>query len=160
MRLVRHTAPDGCTRLLATNIDADLAAAAELAELCHRRWRIAEAFNRLKHRMKLESVSGLSQHALIIDVAAKILADNLASLLCTAAAAAAPRVARRCNRAYAAEVCARMLAPVLLCIGDVAALASDAIALMGRVQQRFVPGRSRPRPAHHPKPHPSQAYKG
>ena len=83
--------------------------------------------------MKLESVSGLSQHALIIDVAAKIiLADNIASLMCTAAAAAVPQVARRCNRAYAAQVCARMLAPVLLWIGDAAALVGDAIALMAR----------------------------
>jgi hypothetical protein len=160
VRLVRHTTPDGCTRVLVTNIGAELVAAAEFAELYHRRWRIEEAFKRLKHRMKLESVSGLSQHALIIDVAAKILADNLASLMCTAAAAAAPQVARRCNRAYAAQVCARMLAPVLLCIGDVASLVGDAIALMARVQQRFVAGRSRPRPAHHLKPHPSQAYKG
>jgi len=35
--------------------------------------------------MKLEAVSGLSQQALIIDVAAKVLADNLTSLTCAAA---------------------------------------------------------------------------
>ena len=36
-----------------------------------------EAFKRLKHRLHLEAVSGLSQHALLVDVAAKVLADNM-----------------------------------------------------------------------------------
>ena len=35
-------------------------------ELYHKRWRIEDAFKRLKHHMKLEAVSGLSQQALII----------------------------------------------------------------------------------------------
>lgn len=161
VRLVRHKAPNGCTRVLMTNIGAELVAAEEFAELYHQRWRIEEAFKRLKHRMRLESVSGLSQQALIVDVAAKVLADNLACLMCTAAAAAAalPET-RRCNRSYAAQLTARMLAPVLLCIGDVAALVVGAIDLLARVHQRFSQGRSRPRPSHHFKPHPSQAYKG
>ena len=161
VRLVRHIAPNGAVRVLVTNIGAEVAAAAEFGELYHRRWRIEEAFKRLKHRMRLESVSGLSQHALMVDVAAKILADNLASLMCAAAAAAMPsNDTRHCNRAYAAQLTSRMLAPVLLCIGDAAALVADAINLMARVRQRFVPGRSRPRPANRFKPHPSQAYKG
>ena len=161
VRLARHIAPNGAVRVLVTNIAAEVAAAAEFGELYHRRWRIEEAFKRLKHRMRLESVSGLSQHALMVDVAAKILADNLASLMCAAAAAAMPsNDTRHCNRAYAAQLTSRMLAPVLLCIGDAAALVADAINLMARVRQRFVPGRSRPRPANRFKPHPSQAYKG
>ena len=36
---------------------------------------------RLKHRSHLECVSGLTQHALWVDVYAKVLADNLGSLL-------------------------------------------------------------------------------
>jgi hypothetical protein len=160
VRLVRHAAPDGSVRVLVTNIGAELVAADEFAELYHRRWRIEEAFKRLKHRMRLESVSGLSQQALITDVAAKVLADNLAALLCTAAAAAVPDKQCRCNRAYAAQLTARMLAPALLCIGDVAELVAQAIDLIARVRQRYVAGRSRPRPSHHFKPHPSQAYKG
>ncbi|MBK9444547.1 MAG: transposase [Comamonadaceae bacterium] len=51
---------------------------AAFGELYHERWRIEEAFKRLKHRCKLESVSGLTQHALMVDVHAKVLADNLA----------------------------------------------------------------------------------
>lgn len=35
---------------------------------------IASPLGMLKHRMKLECVSGLSQYALLIDVAAKVLA--------------------------------------------------------------------------------------
>jgi IS4 transposase len=50
-----------------------MASAAELADLYRGRWRIEEAFKRLKHRMGLDSVSGLSQHALLVDVATKVL---------------------------------------------------------------------------------------
>jgi hypothetical protein len=39
----------------------------------------------LKHRLHLEAVSGLSQHALLVDVAAKVLADNITALMCHAA---------------------------------------------------------------------------
>ena len=35
-----------------------------------------------------------------------------------------------------------------------------AIAILGATTQRFVVGRSQPRPTHHIKPHPSCAYKG
>ena len=52
-----------------------------VGDLCHQRWRIEEAFKRIKHRLHLEAVSGLSQQALIIDVAAKILAYNITSLM-------------------------------------------------------------------------------
>jgi len=51
-----------------------------------KRWRIEEAFKQLKHQVKLESVSGLTQHAVLVDVHAKVLADNLASLVCMGAA--------------------------------------------------------------------------
>ncbi len=74
-------------------------------DLCHQRWRIEEAFKRIKHRLYREAVSGLSQQALIIDVAAKILADNITSLMCAAAADRAGLLARsrKCNRAYDAR---------------------------------------------------------
>lgn len=83
-RLVRQIAPNGQIRPLVTNLDATQFPAALFADLYHQRWRIEEAFKRLKHRLQLEAVSGLSQQALIIDVAAKILADNITSLMCTA----------------------------------------------------------------------------
>jgi IS4 transposase len=71
----------GRIRVLATSLDQSMASMAQLADLHHGRWRIEEAFKRLKHRLGLESVSGLSQHALLVDVATKVRADNLATLL-------------------------------------------------------------------------------
>ena len=162
LRLVRQIAPNGQQRVLATNVDALRYPAASFGDLYHQRWRIEEAFKRLKHRLHLEAVSGLSQQALIIDVAAKVLADNLASLMCAAAADDAGLAARsrKCNRSYAAVALQRALPRLLLAIGDVAATLADLLARLGGTSQRFIPHRSRPRPARHVKPHPSCAYKG
>jgi hypothetical protein len=162
LRLVRQTAPNGQVRVLATNLDAEAFPAALFADLYHQRWRIEEAFKRLKHRLHLEAVSGLSQQALIIDVAAKILADNLASLMCAAAAEQADLDARsrKCNRSYAASLMQRLLPRMILFIGNLQAAIADAIAQLAKTSQRFVAGRSQPRPPRHLKPHPSYAYKG
>jgi IS4 transposase len=65
-------------RILAINLPAVDFPAACFGNLYHQRWRIKEAFKRLKHRLHPESVSRLSQQALIIDAAAKVLADRLA----------------------------------------------------------------------------------
>lgn len=172
VRLVRQTAPNGRVRVLATNLPDQDFPAVLFGDLYHQRWRIEEAFKRLKHRLHLEAVSGLSQQALIIDVAAKVLADNIASLMCAAAGESgevaesgageqdlAPR-SRVCNRSYAATLMQRLLPRLVLCIGDGALDIQEALALLARTTQRFVPGRSRPRPPRHVKPHPSVAYKG
>ena len=162
LRLVRQIAPNGAVRVLATNLDEQLAPAHAFAELYHQRWRIEEAFKRLKHRMKLECVSGLSQNALLIDVAAKVLADNLASLMCMAAAPQnlqddAPR---RCNRTYAAALLQRTLPRLVLLLGDLIATVREVLHLLSLNTQHFIPSRSRPRPVQHVKPHPSAVYKG
>jgi hypothetical protein len=161
LRLVRQTAPNGKVRVLATNLDAQNFPAALFGDLYHQRWRIEEAFKRLKHRLHLEAVSGLSQQAIIIDVAAKVLADNIASLMCIAAAEHAdlPARSRKCNRSYAATLMRRLLPRLVLFIGDVGAAIADAIAILGATSQRFVSGRSQPRPTRHVKPHPSCSYK-
>ena len=101
LRLIRQTAPNGQLRVLATNLPAQGFPPALFGELYHQRWRIEEAFKRLKHRLKLEAVSGLSQQALLIDVAAKVLADNITSLMCDAAADHADLVAHSRTRASA-----------------------------------------------------------
>ncbi len=162
LRLVRQVAPNGAVRVLATNLDEHAAPAHAFAQLYHLRWRIEEAFKRLKLRMKLECVSGLSQHALLIDVAAKVLADNLASLMCIAAAQAVdlPSSSRRCNRTYAAAALQHMLPRLVLLIGDFLSTLAHALHLLGATTQHFIQGRSRPRPAHHVKPHPSVVYRG
>jgi hypothetical protein len=162
LRLVRQMAPNGQLRLLATNLDAEQFPAALFGDLYHQRWRIEEAFKRLKERLKLEAVSGLSQQALIIDVAAKILADNITSLMCVAAAEHAdlPARSRKCNRSYAATYMQRVLPRLVMLLGNVAAAIIDAIAMLGANSQRVVPGRSQPRKLNHVKPHPSCSYKG
>ncbi|MEO6278206.1 hypothetical protein [Roseateles sp.] len=55
---------------------------------------------------------------------------------------------------------ARLLAPVLLAVGDVTKAIGDALDLLGRTAQKYIPGRSRPRPKRTVKPHPSVVYKG
>ncbi len=110
LHLVRQIATNGQIRLLATNIDAEKCPAAMFGDLYHQRWRIEQAFKLIKHRLYLEAVSGLSQQALIIDVAAKILADNITSLMCAAAAdhaglRIAPTPPASCNRSCHAWFC-------------------------------------------------------
>ncbi len=161
VRLVRQTAPNGKVRVLATNLDSQAYPCHAFAALYHQRWRIEEAFKRLKLRLKLEAVSGLSQQALIIDVAAKVLADNITSLTCAAAADQSNLAARsrKCNRSYAVAFMQRLLPRLVLFIGDVCACIADAIDMLGANTQRFEPGRSQPRPSRHVKPHPSCSYK-
>lgn len=162
VRLVKCITPDGQTRVLATNLSVGDFPTTVFAELYHQRWRIEEAFKRLKHRSKLESVSGLTQHALLIDVYAKVLADNLASLVCQGAAqyAELPSRERTCNRAYAAPCLQRLLPRMALGLGCIAALLEKAFSLLGGNSHRIVPDRNQPRPKYHVKPHPKLAYKG
>lgn len=162
VRLVRQIAPGGGVRALLTNIDEQAVAHQAFGDLYHQRWRIEEALKRLKLRMGLEAVSGRSQNALIIDVAAKILADNIAALLCHGAAAEHDLSARqrKCNRSFAAKAIQRALPPILLGIGDVLLAIRELMLRLARATQRIVPGRSQPRPRHHIKPHPNLAYKG
>ena len=107
----------------------------------------------------MEAVSGLSWQGLIIDVAAKVLADNQSSLICLAAQAkrheaAMPASAqRRCNRAYAAHAMLQMLQPVRLFVGGVIATIGNAIDLLARTTNLVISGRSSPRPDHHVKLH-------
>ena len=162
VRLVANVAPNGAIRVLATNLSAQEVSAGAFGDLYHQRWRIEEAFKRLKHRLHLEAVSGLTQQALIVDVAAKVLADNIASLMCGAAlhAHAPGNASGRCNRAYAAVCLQRALPRLLLRLGDVLGQIAKVLQQLAANTQRFVPGRSRPRPQRPIKPHARYAYKG
>lgn len=72
VRLVRHVAPNGQMRVLMSNLfDVARFPAHQFGDLYHQRWRIEESFKRLKHRLSLEHVSGLSQQAVAQDVAAQ-----------------------------------------------------------------------------------------
>lgn len=135
---------------------------AVFADLYHQRWRIEEGFKRLKHCAKLESVSGLTQQALLVDVAAKVLADNMGSLLCNAGGEQADLASRQrvCNRAYAATLLQRVLPRVVLGMGCLLDLLDHAIAMLTAHTHRRVKNRSQPRPQRRVKPHPHLAYKG
>lgn len=62
VRLVRHVASTGKVRVLVINLlDPAAFPAHEFGDIYHQRWRIEEAFKRLKHRLNFEHVSGLSQ---------------------------------------------------------------------------------------------------
>lgn len=165
VRLVRNVSSNARVRVMATNLDPVDFPWECFGELYHKRWRIEEAFKRLKHHMHLEAVSGLSQQALIIDVASKVLADNLASLLCTTALGddpshqAAQPQNRQCNRAYAAAAMVRMLPSVLIFVGDILAAIGQTLDLLRRTTCRIVAARSSPRPKSHLKPHVKYAYK-
>jgi hypothetical protein len=162
VRLVKCVTPDGLIRVMATNLPISQFPTAVFGELYHERWRIEEAFKRLKHRCKLESVSGLTQHALMVDVHAKVLADNLASLVCLGASMVAGLVEkqRTCNRAYAAPCLQRLLPRMVLGLGCLVTLLGKAFELLGANSHRQVPDRKQPRPKNSVKPHPNLAYKG
>ena len=74
------------------------------------------------------SVSGLTQHTLMVDVYAKVLADNLASLVCIGAAEHADleEKHRICNRAYAAPCLQRLLPRLVFGLGCLKSLLKKA----------------------------------
>ena len=117
----------GRVGVVRTLSDEAVTTAAEWGDLYHGRWRIEEAFKRLKHRQGLESVSGLSQHALLVDVATKVLADNLASLLNRSLDLGAKdgdigAVPRKVKRVTAAKALSRCVRALLLDVQTIASL--------------------------------------
>lgn len=145
--------------MMPTNPTPEQVHTAAFAELYHQRRCIEEAY---KHVLHLESVSGLDQHGIIIDVAAKVLADNLASLMClTAEKIRNMHVRRRfCNRRYAARALARVLPSILMQIGDVLLTIPHTITNLARNDCRHRPRRFTPRPDHRLKPRLHYAHKG
>jgi IS4 transposase len=99
-------------------LEQRMASVAELADLNRKRWRFEEAFKRLKHRLGLESVSGLSPHALLVDVTTEMLAANLTGLLNRSVAlpeqADASGVRRKVKRAQAKRTLSRRIGHLLL----------------------------------------------
>ena len=161
-RLVGHINSIGRTRVLASSLAGDMASAADLADLDHGRWRIEEAFKHLKHRLGLDSVSELSQHTSLVDVATKVLADILAALLNRAvpmASGACDGVGRRAKRAAADKLFSRSIGTMLWIAAGVAQSIHDRVITLSRCWRRHIPGRSWSRNPAHIKTHPSQSYK-
>ncbi|WP_083370336.1 IS4 family transposase [Chromobacterium sphagni] len=159
VRLVRSVTPDGAIRVLMTNIlDVHTFPAADFGALYHQRWRIEEAFKRLKHRLNLEHVSGLSQLAVMQDFAAKVLCDNLQALACLAATEEDPLPeGRRINHAYAHTVLKRAL-PAILLISKAIHLIKEACSLIVRHTYFHREGLSKQRKSSH-KPHKHLSHK-
>ena len=153
VRLVRHVAPNGGVCVLMTNLmDSALFPASAFGDLYHQRWRIEESFKRLKHRLSLEHVTGLSQQAVQQDVAAKILCDNLQALTAAAAHAEANLAdSARINHAYV-HTALKPLLPALLLGKSVAKLLQGVLSLIARETHIYKEGRSKPRKPR-PKPH-------
>lgn len=129
-RLVRCTTPDGQIRVLGTNFAASDFLEQVSVELYHTRWRIEEAFKRLKHQVKLESASGLTQFAVLVDVHFKVLADNLESLVFigTGQLAELESANRICKRAYAARCLRRLMPRMVMGLESIAALLDKAFS--------------------------------
>ena len=157
VRLVRDVTPNGRVRVLMTNLlDAQAFPAAQFGPLYHQRWRIEEAFKRIKHRLTLEAVSGLTYLALQQDFAAKVLADNLCAAL---ALADQPEAAlTRPNRSYALGALRAVLAGCLLGAPRMRSALAATLAAIDRARCRIQPDRHYPRPLR-PKPHKHSAYK-
>jgi hypothetical protein len=159
VRLIRHVCADGNNRILMTSLmDTERFPAAVFADLYHERWSIEEAFKRLKHRLNIEHVSGLTLLAVQQDFAAKVLCDNLAAAF-TSAARATHKVPqhRRTNRAYA-RTALKPLIPALLLGRACIVMLKNVIKLIASQTFKYRPGLSRPRPPR-PKPHKHMGYK-
>jgi len=129
VRLVRNVSPNGQQRVLMTNLfDQKLYPADCFGELYHQRWGIEEAFKRLKHRLNLEHVTGLTQQAVAQDVAAKIVCDNLQALVALTAHTGADLPAnKRINHAYA-HTALKPLMPILLLGGVIGRTVSKLLS--------------------------------
>lgn len=163
VRLVRNVSPSGQQRVLMTNLfDDKLYPADCFGELYHQRWGIEEAFKRLKHRLNLEHVTGLTQQAVAQDVAAKIVCDNLQALVAlTAHADADLPASTRINHAYA-HTALKPLMPILLLGGvigrKVGKLLRGVLGLIAGRTYRHRENLSKPR-KQGPKPHKAMSQK-
>jgi hypothetical protein len=96
-----------------------------------------------------------------VDVAPKVLADNITALMCLAVQADADLpTGRRCQRTHASLVVQRLLPRVLMAVGDVLDMIDSALAVIARTLHRITPGGSAPRHPDRVKPHAHLAYKG
>ena len=160
VRLVRIITPNGRIYVVMTSLlDSSLYPATDFASLYHSRWRIEEAYKRLKHRMALENTSGLSWLAAQQDFGAKILADNLHSLtVLEAENYESIKKGYKINRTYAFSHLKRCIPRWLLVALPTTLQLMDTLAELIKNLIKCEPEESKPRPKH-PKPHRRHAYK-
>ncbi len=161
VRLVRVLTPNGRVHVVMTSLlDAVAFPAAAFGALYHGRWRIEEAFRRLKHRLGLEHTSGLSWHAANQDFGAKAVFDNLNALAAYVATDAHldPDSPWKINRTSAIDKIKRQIGRWLLAAGATTRRLKPLIQEIAANLQKFVAGRSKPRIPQR-KPHRYHAYK-
>lgn len=161
VRLIRDVTPAGSVRILMTSLlDPRCHPAADFGALYHRRWRVEEAFKRIKHRLRLEAATGLTYLAFQQDFTAKVLADNLHVLLAASADPSALDIepTSRPNRTYALGTLKPILAGCLLALRHCLDVLGDAMAAIVTTRCRLQPGRVYPRPKRC-KPHVYRAYR-
>ena len=176
VRLIRVETPNGNGYVVMTSLlDSNAYPTSAFGDLYHARWRIEEAFKRIKHRLKLEHVTGFSWLAVQQDFGAKILCDNLNALAVIAAQHDAPDCLspadtepgdaeldppdhEKINRTYCFAVLKRQLPRWLTGkLPDIETL-NNVLAEIRNQVIKFVRRRSNPRP-NRPKPHLYIAYK-
>ena len=160
VRLIRVVTPNARVYVLMTSLlDANTYPSAGFADLYHARWRIEEAFKRLKHRLALEHVSGLSWLAASQDFGAKVLCDNLNALAVweTMQCSDIP-AGYQVNRTYAFAQLKRCLSRWLWHGLPTLDELLNTLTLLAIHLVRFVKGASKPR-LKRPKPHLHHAYK-
>ncbi len=121
--------------------------AATFAELYHSRWRIEEAFKRIKHRPELELTAGLFWHAAQQNFGAKAVFDNLNALAAYAYVATQalldPGSSYKINRTLAIDKIKRQIGRWLF-IASAATRRLEPILEESALNfQKFVPDRSR-----------------
>jgi hypothetical protein len=160
VRLVRVVTPNGRIYVVMTSLlDSVAYPAADFAGLYHSRWRIEEAFKRLKHRIALENTSGLTWLAAQQDFGAKILADNLHALtLLEADGYDTIKNGYKINRTYTFSHLKPCLPRWLLVALPTTKQLLVTLAELVKNLIQVKPNVSKPRPKH-PKPHRKHAYK-
>ena len=161
VRLVRVVTPNGRVHVVMTSLlDSGAFPAAGFGALYHGRWRVEEAFRRLKHRLGLEHTSGLSWHAANQDFGAKAVFDNLNALAAYVATEAhlEPDSCWKINRTLMIDKIKRQIGRWLLAAGATTRRLKPLIQEIAANLQKFVAGRSKPRTPQR-KPHRSHAYK-
>lgn len=167
VRLVRIITPNGNQYVVMTSLlDPEAFPVTAFLELYHSRWRIEEAFKRLKHHLNFEHLSGLTWLAAQQDFGAKVLCDNLNAFAVYCATDGAGEIqvdiekptVYRINRTYAFAHLKRCLSRwVLKALPSIDQLITVFDELLKNLTQ-FIKGRSNPRPRR-PKPHMHHAYR-
>lgn len=159
VRLIREVTADGQVRVLMTSLlDGERYPAAAFGDLYHQRWRIEEAFKRIKHRLRLEAATGLNHLAFQQDFAAKVVADNLCTLLAACDSEPDADPASLPNRTYALGTLKPILAGCLLALAHCLDALPRALRAVARTRCRVQRGRHYPR-KQRCKPHVYRAYR-